>query len=447
MQDYILLWVEENYSYFDLEPILLNYGIKSKKRWGYGIDEGLVFGKGFHAEFYLPEEELKEEAQDWYKFLTNRKKVELLLGSIEESGKAVRDQIKKLVAADLSRLSSQELWETYDSYGMQLNSLMNCYIITQPHRIAKLETELIDFLKRRKVKDVNNCFAAIVSPPKKIVFSSLGNRILKESFSELLRKEDSVIDKNLLNKEMYKEKAANSKEKDKILLEIRPDPKTRNIIDTISILGHERMKMRLVWMPALYFNELFLIEFKRRYQIKKEELRLYEYPELQHLIMCNEKLDNNIIELRKKGFLKHLKDNEIITYEGNIAQDVLNKLVKEDEEIKEFKGMVASKGYAKGKVIVLSYRESQDHAKKIKGMKKGNIIVTEMTRPNIITACQKAGAIVTDEGGILCHAAIISREMKKPCVIGTKLATKVLKDGDIVEVDADKGIIKKLMKK
>ncbi len=47
-----------------------------------------------------------------------------------------------------------------------------------------------------------------------------------------------------------------------------------------------------------------------------------------------------------------------------------------------------------------------------------------------------------DEGGITCHAAIVSRELKKPCIIGTRIATKVLKDGDLVEVDANKGIVK-----
>lgn len=55
---------------------------------------------------------------------------------------------------------------------------------------------------------------------------------------------------------------------------------------------------------------------------------------------------------------------------------------------------------------------------------------------------RKAGAIVTDEGGITCHAAIVSRELGKPCVIGTKIATKVLKDGDEVEVDAEQGIVR-----
>jgi pyruvate,water dikinase len=55
---------------------------------------------------------------------------------------------------------------------------------------------------------------------------------------------------------------------------------------------------------------------------------------------------------------------------------------------------------------------------------------------------KKAGAIITDEGGITCHAAIVSRELKKPCIIGTKIATQVFKDGDMVEVDAENGIVK-----
>tara|TARA_Y100000310_G_scaffold338021_1_gene426573 strand:- start:1597 stop:1776 length:180 start_codon:yes stop_codon:yes gene_type:complete len=57
---------------------------------------------------------------------------------------------------------------------------------------------------------------------------------------------------------------------------------------------------------------------------------------------------------------------------------------------------------------------------------------------------KKAAAFVTDEGGVTCHAAIVSREMKKPCIIGTKIATKVLKDNDLVEVDANKGIVRKI---
>lgn len=75
---------------------------------------------------------------------------------------------------------------------------------------------------------------------------------------------------------------------------------------------------------------------------------------------------------------------------------------------------------------------------------EGEILVTGMTRPEYVPLMKKAAAIVTDEGGITCHAAIVSRELKKPCIIGTKIATQVLNDGDLVEVDAERGVVRVL---
>jgi len=77
-------------------------------------------------------------------------------------------------------------------------------------------------------------------------------------------------------------------------------------------------------------------------------------------------------------------------------------------------------------------------------VKRGDILVTSMTTPELAPAMEKAAAFITDEGGILCYAAIVACEINKPCIIGTKIATKVLKDGDLVEVDAIKGIVRKL---
>lgn len=72
----------------------------------------------------------------------------------------------------------------------------------------------------------------------------------------------------------------------------------------------------------------------------------------------------------------------------------------------------------------------------------GDVLVTTMTHPEFLLLMKKASAIVTDEGGITCHAAIVARELGKPCIIGTKFATQVLKDGDMVEVDADSGVVR-----
>ena len=75
-------------------------------------------------------------------------------------------------------------------------------------------------------------------------------------------------------------------------------------------------------------------------------------------------------------------------------------------------------------------------------MKSGDIIVTTMTTPDYLMAMKMAAAIVTEEGGLTSHAAIIARELGIPCIIGTKIATQVFKNGDMVEVDAEKGVVR-----
>ncbi|MDE1825602.1 MAG: hypothetical protein KGH61_04450 [Candidatus Micrarchaeota archaeon] len=80
----------------------------------------------------------------------------------------------------------------------------------------------------------------------------------------------------------------------------------------------------------------------------------------------------------------------------------------------------------------------------IKKVGDGEVMVAPMTTPDYIPAMAMAAAIVTDEGGITCHAAINAREMNKPCIVGTEIATSTLHNGDLVEVDANKGIVTKI---
>ncbi|OGY53586.1 MAG: hypothetical protein A3B15_03370 [Candidatus Buchananbacteria bacterium RIFCSPLOWO2_01_FULL_45_31] len=104
----------------------------------------------------------------------------------------------------------------------------------------------------------------------------------------------------------------------------------------------------------------------------------------------------------------------------------------------EVKGIIVQKGKAIGRVKIVS------HSSQISKVNQGDILVTPMTLPSFILGMNKAAAFVTDEGSLTCHAAIVAREMKKPCITGTKIATQVFKDGDLVEVDANQGIVKKL---
>ncbi|MEI8062325.1 MAG: PEP-utilizing enzyme [bacterium] len=110
--------------------------------------------------------------------------------------------------------------------------------------------------------------------------------------------------------------------------------------------------------------------------------------------------------------------------------------VSTGEVIKELKGQIAFKGKVKAKArIILDRRNASE-------LQEGEILVTPMTSPDFVPAMKISGGIITNEGGVLCHAAIMSRELRKPCVIGTKNATDIIKTGDLVELDADTGIIK-----
>lgn len=125
---------------------------------------------------------------------------------------------------------------------------------------------------------------------------------------------------------------------------------------------------------------------------------------------------------------------------GKEAEKFVNSIYQEEAvgDITELKGQTACLGKATGAVKIINV--PKDLAK----MNKGDILVSIATTPDIVSAMKIAGAIVTEQGGITSHAAIVSRELNVPCVIGTKICCKVFKDGDLVEVNANRGIVKKV---
>jgi len=129
--------------------------------------------------------------------------------------------------------------------------------------------------------------------------------------------------------------------------------------------------------------------------------------------------------------------HEIISGKKNVAT-LRKKLLGEKsfQDVQDFRGISAALGKAQGKVRIIR------SVKEVHRVEKGDVLVAVMTRPDYVPAMKKAVAIVTDEGGITSHAAIVSRELEIPCVIGTKIATHTLHDGDFVEVNANHGLVK-----
>ena len=184
-----------------------------------------------------------------------------------------------------------------------------------------------------------------------------------------------------------------------------------------------------------YILTKFVEEISKRTGIKEDYLFYLDYVELKDFL--SGKISQKELEKRSNECLViYVKDKPKIFYKEqfkDLIDDIINPVHEKSDVIL---GNVASPGKATGRVKIVITRAD------VEKMEKGDILVSTMTRPEHIVAMKKAAAIVTNEGGITCHAALVSRELKIPCVIGTKIATKVLKDGDIVEVDANNGIVK-----
>lgn len=118
--------------------------------------------------------------------------------------------------------------------------------------------------------------------------------------------------------------------------------------------------------------------------------------------------------------------------------DISKLLVYSDynDESIVLSGMIASGGKATAKVQIVQAGKTRQAE-----FAEGNVLVCSMTTPDLLPIMKKSSAIVTDQGGILSHAAIVARELKKPCIVGTERATKVLENGQQVIVDANRGVV------
>jgi phosphohistidine swiveling domain-containing protein len=148
------------------------------------------------------------------------------------------------------------------------------------------------------------------------------------------------------------------------------------------------------------------------------------------------------IEKRRFNGVFDFRSKDIVIYNNYRYQEMKTKLLALNDlklglnpENKIIQGNPASLGIATGKVRIIHSEND------FKYFEKGDILVTSMTRPETVPLMKIAAAIVTNEGGVTCHAAIVSRELGKPCVVKTKIATEKLKNGDLVEVNADLGIV------
>ncbi len=184
----------------------------------------------------------------------------------------------------------------------------------------------------------------------------------------------------------------------------------------------------------------------RKFNIEFNSIMMYTSEEWRNLLVSGVTVSPLVIQKREKLAVFYFSGNKIIEYTGRKAQifvqGIQARILKpEIRKAKDISGIGVSRGIVRGIVYILT------SPRYFSRMKRGGILVAPMTSPDYIIAMRKANGVITDVGGLTSHAAIISRELRIPCIVGTKIATKILKDGDLIEVNANEGIVKILKKK
>jgi len=256
--------------------------------------------------------------------------------------------------------------------------------------------------------------------------------------ADYLKEIKTVAEKNNIEFEYAEKKnyyGRFKRQQNKIIAGLKFNAREKNIIQA---LQHAALLQDMRKYYNAYFNfktENLFREMAKRLKTDYTLLR-YLAPQEMEIVWKSQKL-NSDLKQRLKECVLTVENGKANVYTGKALQPfLLLKKEEADNEKTELRGEIASLGKTSGIARVLM------SAGEIEKIKKGEVLVTPMTTPDFMTAIKKCVAIVTDEGGITCHAAIIAREMRIPCIIGTKNATRVLHDGDLVEVDADAGVVR-----
>ena len=180
-------------------------------------------------------------------------------------------------------------------------------------------------------------------------------------------------------------------------------------------------------------------EFARRLRLSLRQINHVPAPEFEDAILRG-KFDENAINERISYSLMWSDDKTVKYYYGEEARKIKDSMDIEKVEIKtdNFSGTCACPGSARGKVKIVHSIED------VSKVESGDIMLAITTHPAFLPAMKRAAAIITEDGGITCHAAIVAREFRIPCVVGVKKICSVLRDNEEVEVDATEGIIRKI---
>jgi len=388
--------------------------------------------------------------------------------NLKESDKELIKEFKKMLIA-------VEKWWFYATYGEDKGMYLGELAINK-----FMQTRNIDSLKAREI--VNT----LAHPNEKSIFTQeridfletaldlLERNVKKKEiindkkfdknylsyFSKYFFNKTDFNDRRIITKELFAEeicKEIKNKTKqqvkaelDKIILDNDKLMRDKHQLDEkINLSGDEKKYISAVgemitlldyrkrdMMKHFYYIFSILHEFAKRFNVKYGDLSYLTISELVDFTDGKIKIESLDLDKRRKKTIIIFQENSSETFiHGDDAERISGLAMHKGNEIK---GNVASKN--KDNIVRGIARIIKNPAKE--NFNSGEILVTSMTRIEYVPLMKKAQAIVTDEGGIACHAAIVSRELGVPCIIGTKVATREIKTGDEIEMDMKTGKVK-----
>ncbi|HLD31907.1 MAG TPA: PEP-utilizing enzyme [Patescibacteria group bacterium] len=213
--------------------------------------------------------------------------------------------------------------------------------------------------------------------------------------------------------------------------------KEKYLFQTLRTLGFWKFERKFQNQKAHELMEDFIREIARRNNLSILQAKMIGPNEMEDVLIHN-RVNPDQLNERLNESVVVFSGSKCEVWEGSRGKEILTEIhqslaVNLDQTI--IKGSTAYPGIAQGTARQVNTVEDMQK------LQPGDILISTSTSPQILPAMKKAAAIVTDSGGITCHAAIVAREIKIPTVIGTKIATKIIKDGDQIRVDADQAII------
>jgi phosphoenolpyruvate synthase/pyruvate phosphate dikinase len=331
--------------------------------------------------------------------------------------------------------------------------------LTNSEKPTQLSVEELAWLKiiRRaqdsEITDYNHYLIApeIESHYQQFKFLSLGDGVWIPRVEHFWRNFDSDIQRTkddiqqrIYDLEHYAEITLASKSE--LAGELALDEITRYYCEMIAEAGHLRLGMRIEgFIPLASTNGIDIFSaVAERYSLSYKELVFMDYKELTALGSAGSKVTSDILRVRYEGesYLLLVEDNNYTMLYGVAAEERFAALVDApiEHDSDELTGNIVMVGLVRGHACVFKWGE--DIGAAIDGLANDAILVAGQTRPQLMPLIRKCNGIITDEGGVMSHAAIVARELKLPCLVGTKHATKSIRTGDYIELDANTGVVR-----